>query len=58
MEVLFGALAVLGIAVLLMVFVLFRIFFWPSEDDNTYEDDRFWGFQDVDDRVKRKAKVK
>lgn len=57
MEIIIGALTLLGMAVALIAFTICRVFIWPGEDDNTYEDDRYWGFQDVDDRVKRKAEV-
>ena len=50
MEIIIGAIVLLGLAISLMAFVMFRIFVWPSETDSTYEDDRFWGAQDVDRR--------
>jgi hypothetical protein len=57
MEIIIGAIVLLGGALALIAFTLFRLFAWPGEDDSSYEDDRFWGYQDIDDRLRRKREM-
>jgi hypothetical protein len=53
MEIVVGAVSVLAIAFGLAVFAIVKLMFWSGEHDSTYEDDRFWGSQDIDRRTTR-----
>lgn len=55
MEIMIGAISVLGIAFALAVFAIIKLMFWAGPDDSTYEDDRFWGSQDLDVRKRDDA---
>jgi len=55
MEIIIGAVVCLGVALALAFFAIMKLMFWAGPDDIDYQDDRFWGSQDIDRRRRHEA---
>jgi len=55
MEIMIGVLGCLAFSLALAFFAIMKLMFWAGPDDIDYEDDRFWGSQDVDRRRRHEA---